>query len=188
MGSLLGFKIIAVLFYFFINLFISNQIFTFIIIVILNSFDFWVVKNICGRKLVGLRWWSEIQENGEEKWIYESPNSIFVVNEANSNIFWMTQVIYTAIWSVLVFLNLISLRFFWLLLDLICSSLAAINTMGYYKCRGGISSLIRTPAASKPALFEVRNEGHSSKHLIIILIHNQNFKFWLNYAFALLHR
>ena len=52
-----GFKILAMFFYLIIGNFISNII-TFIIVIMLCSIDFWVVKNITGRLLVGLRWWS----------------------------------------------------------------------------------------------------------------------------------
>lgn len=52
-----GLKATGMFFYLFVGNFISN-IMTFIIVIILGSFDFWVVKNIIGRLLVGLRWWS----------------------------------------------------------------------------------------------------------------------------------
>jgi hypothetical protein len=32
---------------------------TFIIVTALSGIDFWIVKNITGRLLVGLRWWSD---------------------------------------------------------------------------------------------------------------------------------
>ena len=32
---------------------------TFIIVVVLSAFDFWTVKNVTGRLLVGLRWWND---------------------------------------------------------------------------------------------------------------------------------
>jgi elongation factor P hydroxylase len=39
----------------------------------LCSIDFWVVKNIIGRKLVKLRWWYTIDaKDGREKWMFES--------------------------------------------------------------------------------------------------------------------
>lgn len=62
-----GFKALGLFFYLIIGSFISNII-TFIIVIMLCSIDFWVVKNITGRLLVGLRWWSEIDKNGKEKW------------------------------------------------------------------------------------------------------------------------
>jgi hypothetical protein len=38
------------------------------IVVIAAAVDFWVVKNLSGRLLVGLRWWIDFDENGEERW------------------------------------------------------------------------------------------------------------------------
>ena len=34
-------------------------------VVIAAAIDFWIVKNICGRLLVGLRWWVDFDEEGE---------------------------------------------------------------------------------------------------------------------------
>ena len=60
--------------------FLTNAgfVLSFIIILLLLSADFWVVKNVTGRLLVGLRWWNKVQENGESSWVYESrkPNSL----------------------------------------------------------------------------------------------------------------
>jgi hypothetical protein len=52
-----AFKALGVFFYLIIGSIISNII-TFIIVIVFSSLDFWVVKNITGRLLVGLRWWS----------------------------------------------------------------------------------------------------------------------------------
>ena len=49
-----------------------NESLAYLVIILLGSFDFWTVKNISGRMLVGLRWWNEVLENGDEKWIFES--------------------------------------------------------------------------------------------------------------------
>lgn len=42
----------------------------FILTVILVSIDFWITKNITGKKLVGLSWWSVMADNGEEEWVF----------------------------------------------------------------------------------------------------------------------
>lgn len=55
------FKSLAFVTYFFLSYLMSNVL-TFIFTVILGSLDFWVVKNISGRILVGLRWWSYYDE------------------------------------------------------------------------------------------------------------------------------
>lgn len=34
--------------------------------------DFWIVKNYCGRRLTGLLWWVDIDENGKEQWVFET--------------------------------------------------------------------------------------------------------------------
>lgn len=69
-----------------------------------------------GRKLVGLRWWSEIKDDGNEVWLYESMDVNFKPNECNSNVFWFTQTISTAIWIVMTVIDLISLQLFWVLI------------------------------------------------------------------------
>lgn len=66
------FKIGSIVSFLFLNLFLGNEALTFIIVVILSAFDFWFVKNVSGRILVGLRWWNEVKEDGSEVWIFES--------------------------------------------------------------------------------------------------------------------
>lgn len=44
----------------------------FVVSVILLAVDFWVVKNVSGRKLVGLRWWNNVNETtGKSEWLFE---------------------------------------------------------------------------------------------------------------------
>ena len=51
----MGFKVAAILCFFFLNAIIGNEIITFIVVVLLAAFDFWTVKNVTGRLLVNLR-------------------------------------------------------------------------------------------------------------------------------------
>jgi len=46
----------------------APDVITFIIVMIMSSLDFWTVKNVTGRLLVGLRWWSDYDEKGDEVW------------------------------------------------------------------------------------------------------------------------
>ncbi len=66
------FKASAIVSFLFLNLFLGNEALTFIIVVIFSAFDFWFVKNVSGRILIGLRWWNEVKEDGSEAWIFES--------------------------------------------------------------------------------------------------------------------
>jgi len=54
------FRSAAVLSYLFCSFFSSSFVLNFVVIVLLLSFDFWTVKNVTGRLLVGLRWWNEV--------------------------------------------------------------------------------------------------------------------------------
>ncbi|CAO3634576.1 unnamed protein product [Cunninghamella echinulata] len=58
----LAFRLGALLMYLLGSIFTDNFTLVFVITILLLAFDFWTVKNISGRLLVGLRWWNEIQE------------------------------------------------------------------------------------------------------------------------------
>ena len=45
--------------------YILPSVITFILVTVLGALDFWTIKNISGRLLVGLRWWSEVDEKGK---------------------------------------------------------------------------------------------------------------------------
>ena len=45
---------------------------TFVVVTILSAMDFWTVKNVSGRLLVGLRWWNDVDQAGENNWRFES--------------------------------------------------------------------------------------------------------------------
>ena len=66
------FRLLALVFYFLANLFTSSFVTMFVILVLFLSFDFWVVKNVTGRLLVGLRWWNYIDEDGNSQWMFEA--------------------------------------------------------------------------------------------------------------------
>lgn len=45
----------------------------FIITILLLATDFYYLKNIAGRRLVGLRWWNEVDTaTGDSHWVFES--------------------------------------------------------------------------------------------------------------------
>ena len=59
--------------YLFGVLFIRNFVLVFIFTLLLLSLDFYYLKNIAGRRLVGLRWWNEVNTStGDSHWVFES--------------------------------------------------------------------------------------------------------------------
>jgi hypothetical protein len=68
------FKALAIFVYLFSGL-LFNSITIFIFVSIFAVLDFWVVKNLSGRILAGLRWWRVIDQDGQEKWMFESKDN-----------------------------------------------------------------------------------------------------------------
>lgn len=52
--------------------FSDSFITSFVFVILLLSADFWTVKNITGRLLVGLRWWNYVDDAGASHWVFES--------------------------------------------------------------------------------------------------------------------
>jgi hypothetical protein len=75
----IGFKIAAIVSFILLDLFTSEAM-TYLIVIIIGCADFWMTKNISGRILVGLRWWNEVKEDGNEVWIFESKNESKDIN------------------------------------------------------------------------------------------------------------
>lgn len=129
------FKILAIVFYLTLGIFGVSDALVFIIVVILSAFDFWFVKNVSGRIIVGLRWWNEVREDGTEVWIFESDHEKRATS-IDTTIFWVSLYVAPAFWGVFVIIELIALSLMWFLVCLISFILTFSNTIGYYKCSG----------------------------------------------------
>ena len=90
----------------------------FILVTVLLCCDFWTVKNVSGRLLVGLRWWTSVDADGNEKWIFESFDHQVKNSPVDATIFWWTQIAASVAWAFFFFwklLTFIQLGFFWVL-------------------------------------------------------------------------
>ncbi len=96
----------------------------FIITILLLAADFYYLKNIAGRRLVGLRWWNEVDvQTGDSKWVFESSDpSTKTVNPTDSRFFWLALYVQPVLWVVMAILALVRLQFLWLPLVSKCSS------------------------------------------------------------------
>ena len=66
------FKLISLISFIFLDLFWSSHAQVYLIVIISAAFDFWTIKNLSGRLLVGLRWWNKVKKDGSEVWVFES--------------------------------------------------------------------------------------------------------------------
>lgn len=90
----------------------------FLSVVILAACDFWTVKNVSGRLLVGLRWWTTIDAEGNEKWFFESHDTKVANSPFDSTVFWYTQIGSTGLWGFFLawkLLTILQLGLFWVL-------------------------------------------------------------------------
>ena len=131
----LFFKGLAMASFLLLGIFGVSDALIFIFVVILNSLDFWFVKNVSGRILVGLRWWNEVKEDGTEVWRFESSHEV-KARSIDTTIFWMSLYIAPLFWGIFIILELIGLKIMWFLACLISFILTFSNTFGYYKCSG----------------------------------------------------
>ncbi|KAK9668828.1 hypothetical protein RND81_13G089600 [Saponaria officinalis] len=95
------FKRAALAFYILSALFVDNFVIIFVVTFFLAALDFWVVKNVSGRILVGLRWWNEIDDMGKSVWKFESLNqeSLARLNKNNSWLFWWSLYLTVSIFN-----------------------------------------------------------------------------------------
>ncbi|XP_060841931.1 uncharacterized Golgi apparatus membrane protein-like protein CG5021 isoform X2 [Rhopalosiphum padi] len=131
----LFFRFSAVVIYFFGRLFTESFITLFVLIILLLSMDFWIVKNITGRIMVGLRWWNYVDDDGVSHWVYESRKHR--VNSGEYRIFWSGLWSVTGIWILFFITSFFSINFKWMLLVCIALTLNIANLYGYIKCKGG---------------------------------------------------
>lgn len=106
----------------------------FTILLLLFVFDFWTVKNVSGRLLVGLRWWNDVSEEGDG-WRFESLyEGQREINRQDKFWFWTALVVHPIIWAVLGFFSLVGFKIHWTLVCLIALVLGLSNLYGYYQC------------------------------------------------------
>ena len=67
--------------------------------------DFWITKNITGRYLVGMRWWSYVGRDNQTHYEYESFDYEINYSPLDITIFWWGIFINVMFWSILLVIN-----------------------------------------------------------------------------------
>ncbi|KFY74178.1 hypothetical protein V498_09998, partial [Pseudogymnoascus sp. VKM F-4517 (FW-2822)] len=126
----------SLLVYLFGLLFTSNFVLIFIITILLLAADFYYLKNIAGRRLVGLRWWNEVDVGtGDSQWVFESADpATKVVNATDSRFFWLAMYAQPCLWVALAVLAVVRFEFIWLTLVVIALVLTITNTLAFSRC------------------------------------------------------
>ncbi|XP_074081287.1 Golgi apparatus membrane protein TVP23 homolog C isoform X1 [Macrotis lagotis] len=137
----LFFRIGAIIVYLLCELLSSSFIACMVTIILLLSCDFWTVKNITGRLMVGLRWWNHIDDDGKSHWVFEARKELNqekrTSSEAESRIFWLGLISCPIIWVIFAFSALFSFKLKWLAVVTMGVVLQGANLYGYIRCKVG---------------------------------------------------
>lgn len=120
--------------YIFGSWFISNPVLVFISVSLAVAADFWNIKNISGRLLVGLRWWNETAADGTSTWVFETANPDRYINPIDSKMFWMLIYAVPTAWVLLGLLALLKFNIMWLLVIVFALVLSLTNTFAFSRC------------------------------------------------------
>ncbi|CAI5448919.1 unnamed protein product [Caenorhabditis angaria] len=131
----LSFKGAALFFYFFANFFTDSFIVQFLTILTLLSMDFWAVKNITGRLLVGLRWWNFVDADGNNHWKFESAKDNSRFPAIDRRVFWLGLVVGPLAWAFFVVTAFLTFKFEWMIVALLGFMMNVANLYGYLRCR-----------------------------------------------------
>ncbi|GAM86001.1 hypothetical protein ANO11243_040110 [Dothideomycetidae sp. 11243] len=133
----LGFRIANILTYLLGLWFTDNYVLVFIVTILLLAMDFYYLKNIAGRRLVGLRWWNEVLPGNaaDSHWVFESADeNTRVINKTDHRFFWIALYAVPVAWVALAVLAFVKLKFIWLSLVVIALVLTITNTLAFSRC------------------------------------------------------
>jgi len=169
------FKVSSIIVYLFGGLFGQGFLGIFVLLIFLISVDFWTVKNVTGRLLVGLRWWNTIDDEGNSHWIFEnrfnrdqnSDDSLKMSNEihenpADSTIFWTALVIAPILWFILLLVTVFRLNVQWFMVVSLALILSSSNLYGYIRCKlGGNFKSVLTQYVGKQIFYNFMSSSNT---------------------------
>eukprot|EP01002_Notosolenus_urceolatus_P009561 NODE_3520_length_917_cov_10.160138_g2927_i0.p1 GENE.NODE_3520_length_917_cov_10.160138_g2927_i0~~NODE_3520_length_917_cov_10.160138_g2927_i0.p1 ORF type:complete len:259 (+),score=40.36 NODE_3520_length_917_cov_10.160138_g2927_i0:87-863(+) len=113
-----------------------------IVLVLLFASDFWTVKNITGRLMVGLRWWNSVREDGTSVWYFESLPDMSGIDNFDSTFFWMAVIGHCVVWVVFTALAVLTHSPMWIPVFVLGVVLGGANFVGYLRCRKDVKKSV----------------------------------------------
>jgi len=140
---------LAILTYIFGEWFSNSFVNVFVVCVLLLAFDFWTVKNVSGRLMVGLRWWSEVQDDGSQLWRFEAQEENLQSTTLDIGVFWVGLLAPAVVWGMFGVAMFFRLKFDWLLLVATALALSGANIIGYVRCKSDARAKITSAVTSR---------------------------------------
>lgn len=85
----------------------NNFVLSTVAVVVLLAMDFWNCRNVAGRTLVGLRFWNQVDDDGESYWVFESRDPSRPANPVDAKMFWIALYVFPALWLLLFVVSII---------------------------------------------------------------------------------
>lgn len=102
------------------------------------------MKNISGRLLVGLRWWSYVRDDGSNEWIFESLEDMAELAPFDGNVFWGALYVTPVVWSFLLVVAVLRLKFEYAPIVLSAIMMSGANIIGYMKCSSSAKNKMKS--------------------------------------------
>ena len=128
------FKFLPLCTYFYSTLKPMPEQYLFFLVGFYNGLDFWYTKNISGRFLAGLVWGSEVDQNGNDKWVFEKEPPKEGANPINKFILWGSLGISSICWGFYLIWAFIDRNEMTVYICLIGVVLAYVNLFAFLYC------------------------------------------------------
>jgi len=128
---LYSFRIAAVAVYILCGLFTDNYVLSTVAVVVLLAMDFWNCRNVAGRTLVGLRFWNQVDEDGESYWVFESRDPSRPANPVDSRMFWIAIYTFPAFWLLLLVISIVRFNLAFVPIVILALVFNVTNAVGF---------------------------------------------------------
>jgi len=125
------FRTAAITIYILCGWFTSDYVLSTVMVVVLLAMDFWNCRNVAGRTLVGLRFWNQVDEDGESYWVFESRDPSRPANPIDAKMFWIAVYAFPALWSALFIVSLLKLNISFIPIVILALVFNITNAIGF---------------------------------------------------------
>jgi len=125
------FRISAIAVYVLSGFFISDYVLSTVTVVVLLAMDFWNCRNVAGRTLVGLRFWNQVDEDGESYWVFESRDPSRPANPIDSKMFWIALYSFPLLWLVLLIVSFLKFNLSFIPIVVLALIFNITNVVGF---------------------------------------------------------
>lgn len=125
------FRVAAISVYILCGLFTNNYVLSTVVVVVLLAMDFWNCRNVAGRRLVGLRFWNQIDEDGESYWVFESRDPSRPANPVDSRMFWIAIYAFPLCWLLLFVVSIVRFNLSFIPIVVLALVFNVTNAVGF---------------------------------------------------------